>query len=213
MPPAPVFRSAGFLSYLAAGFVFLAGCLSESEHRSSDSTMSRPPNEALVLASAKVLLPPRGPLPDDLPESRSNGAYLLVTYCTACHPLPSPASHSATDWPGVVRRMWLRAEGIGPAYLVPIPTPSDRVTLVQYLIRNALDVSRTTIPEGPNRADFAAGCSRCHELPDPRQHTSDDWAAVVERMARHSAQIPGRGLSAADVEAIEAYLRTAAARR
>ncbi|MGD2135534.1 MAG: hypothetical protein PVF27_05205 [Gemmatimonadales bacterium] len=151
--------------------------------------------------------------PADLPDGGSAGAELLVTYCTPCHALPSPGTHSATDWPRVVRRMWLRAEGIDSSFGIPLPTASERLTLVQYLIEHGLDVSRAALPEGPGRARFATVCSRCHDLPDPYQHTPDDWAAVVDRMALRAAQILGEGLPANDVTAIERYLRAATRRR
>ena len=28
-------------------------------------------------------------------------------------------------------------------------------------------------------------CSACHALPDPRQHTQDEWPAVVDRMTQN----------------------------
>lgn len=30
-------------------------------------------------------------------------------------------------------------------------------------------------------------CTQCHNLPDPRQHSAQEWPAVVERMRGHEA--------------------------
>lgn len=32
---------------------------------------------------------------------------------------------------------------------------------------------------------FAQTCSQCHPLPDPRQHTAQQWPGVVARMEQH----------------------------
>ncbi|GIX28952.1 MAG: hypothetical protein KatS3mg123_2833 [Burkholderiales bacterium] len=58
------------------------------------------------------ILPP-GPDPATLPEPRSEGARLLQRYCVQCHHLPSPAMHTAADWPAIVDRMVWRMEGKG----------------------------------------------------------------------------------------------------
>lgn len=213
MPPERAVSGRRYLVCALAGSFLFSACRASTDDRSSDVADGTAPNETLLLASAKVALPPEGVTPADLPDPESAGADLLATYCTPCHALPSPGSHSPTDWPRVVRRMWLRAEGITPPYDIPLPTSAERVTLVQYLIENALDVSRAALPGGPNRARFATVCSRCHELPDPRQHTPDDWSSVVDRMALRMDQVLGEQLLADDAEAIEAYLRSAAAGR
>ena len=66
------------------------------------------PRDQLILTTAKIGLPPSGISPTDLPDPGSPGANLIATYCAQCHNLPSPGMHSGTDWPSVVRRMWLR---------------------------------------------------------------------------------------------------------
>lgn len=42
------------------------------------------------------------------PEPESAGAKLLISRCSACHGAPSPTTHSAEVWPGVVNRMQTR---------------------------------------------------------------------------------------------------------
>ncbi len=45
-----------------------------------------------------------------LPEPNSEGARLVDRYCSQCHGIPSPASHDASDWVPVFRRMILLME-------------------------------------------------------------------------------------------------------
>jgi cytochrome c5 len=162
--------------------------------------------ERLLLESSMVALPPAGTRPDDLPDPQSAGAGAIVAYCTACHALPSPAMHSATDWPGVVRRMWLRMDLLDPRHEVPIPGLGERIVLLDYLTGNALRVSTGNLPDAPGRDLFEATCHQCHELPDPRQHSAQDWYVVVRRMNQHSRDILGRELTASQIDGITRYL-------
>lgn len=143
------------------------------------------PGDALLLASAKAGLPPPGFLPESLPAAGSPGAQLLVTYCAQCHDLPSPMTHSATDWPGVARRMWLRMEHLPAGFTVSVPDEGSRAALLEYLMTNGLKVSASTLPAGRGRIEFSRICSRCHALPDPRVHSPQDWLAVFMRMERN----------------------------
>ncbi len=147
--------------------------------------------------------------PGDLPDPESEGAQHLRQYCTACHALPGPQTHSATDWPVVLRRMWMRIDGLDPKYAVPIPTAGERVVLMRYLLDNALQVSRAELPSGQGRQLYMTECSRCHELPDPRQHTASDWPAVVIRMREHSVQMLRRSPPQSQVQEIILYLERA----
>ncbi len=165
--------------------------------------------DQLLLASAKVALPPPGVAPTDLPDPESEGAGLVQQYCTACHELPTPLIHSATDWPRVVRRMWLRMDGVGGSYDVAIPASAERVVMLRYLIDNALKVSGVALPPGPERFLFAATCSRCHELPDPKQYAYEAWIAVVQRMAALMESMLREALTQDEYSKIVRYLETA----
>src|ERR1044071_9373705 len=121
--------------------------------------------DALLLAATKVALPPPGIAPGDLPEPATPGAQLMAKYCIQCHSLPSPAMHSATDWPRVLRRMWLRMDRLPDSFEVRTADEGDRITLLGYVTANALRVSGTELPAGAGREDFAVTCSRCHALP------------------------------------------------
>jgi cytochrome c5 len=141
--------------------------------------------DALLLAAAKVALPPPGILPADLPDPTSPGAGLVSQYCTQCHALPSPAMHSATDWPRVLRRMWLRMDRLPDSFHVATGDEGNRGTVLAYLTANALRVSGAELPPGPGREDFAVTCSRCHALPDIKIHSPQDWPSVFMRMERN----------------------------
>jgi len=168
-----------------------------------------PTADDLITASARVSLPPPGMAPSDLPDPSSEGAQFLRQYCTACHALPSPATHSATDWPVVLRRMWLRTEGVAQDFNLPVPDPRERVVILNYLLEHALVVSRTELPAGAGRGLFTTNCARCHELPDPGQHSSNDWPAVVIRMRQHMVQMLGQSPPQRDVQEIILYLERA----
>jgi cytochrome c5 len=165
--------------------------------------------DELLLASAKVALPPPGVGPQDLPDPNSAGAEYTQKYCVACHELPSPGTHSVTDWPVVLRRMWLRMDQVGLDFDVPIPTAAERVMLIRYLIDNALQVSEATLPEGPGRELFAETCSKCHDLPDPKQHGPDDWAAVVLRMMQRMEEMLEETLQQSEFQQIVLYVESA----
>ena len=145
-------------------------------------------NGVRVFAAAMVALPPPGITPASLPNPESPGARALATFCSECHNIPSPTAHAATDWPGVTRRMWLRMDLLPDSTLV-LPTMAERQTLLQYLIDNSLKVSKANLPAGPGREAFTEMCSRCHALPDPRQHSPADWPAVVLRMGQRMDQM------------------------
>jgi cytochrome c5 len=164
------------------------------------------PADQLLLASAKVALPPEGTTLADLPEPESPGAVAVQQYCTACHALPHPAMHSATDWPAVARRMWLRMGRLGSGFTVPEPEMGQRIVLLDYLTANALRVSEGNLPEGPTRQVFIDTCSQCHELPDPRQHSEQDWFVVVRRMNDHMQSILGTSITSEQIEQIVRYL-------
>ena len=184
----PIRSSAVGIAVLAAGFQ--NACQSPASREDTppppaNAITVADPRDELILVTAKIGLPPAGIAAADLPEPGSPGASLIATYCAQCHDLPSPAMHSATDWPSVVRRMWLRMERLPEGRRVQIPDEGGRATMLTYLTNNALKVSGTNLPPGRGRAEFALVCSRCHALPDPRVHSAQDWLAVFLRMERN----------------------------
>ena len=195
----------------------LAGCRpSQPPQRAGDTTaatggLSRA--DQLLLAAAKVALPPPGLAAGDLPDPASRDAQLVITYCGQCHSLPTPMAHSATDWPSVARRMWLRMDWLPASLGVKTPTPAERGTILNYLMTNSLKVSGSVLPAGKGRDEFSVVCSQCHALPDPRVHSATDWPAVYARMERNmermQVQAPG-GQTSTD---ILLYLQTVAGKQ
>jgi cytochrome c5 len=151
--------------------------------------------------------------PVDLPEAGSNRAQLVAKYCAQCHALPAPTAHSATDWPSVARRMWLRMEWLPDSVGVHVPTSAERYEMLQYLTVNALKVSGSVLPAGRGREAFAQVCSRCHALPDPRVHSKDDWAIVYARMERNMERMKVRPPTSQQTQETLYYLQNLAAAR
>ena len=76
----------------------------------------------------------------DLPEPKSQGAQLLVRYCTLCHDLPPPVLHTSTEWPMVLARMERRMEMMAQMGSIQNPSNKEQATILNYLQRNAADV-------------------------------------------------------------------------
>ena len=133
------------------------------------------------------MLPP-GIKPEELPSPDSSGAKLMVRYCTQCHNLPSPAMHSAVEWPAITNRMFSRMSmmsGMMGMMNVENPSSEERQTIVAYLKANALkSISPDALPAPKSKGAllFKDRCSQCHSLPDPKLHTSAEWPQVVEKM-------------------------------
>ena len=135
--------------------------------------------------------------PRELPEAQSEGARLTTRYCVQCHYLPNPRMHTADRWTVVVLRMVWRMQGKGNLGTlmkemmdnVEAPTEQETAVLTQYLRRHAQKEMDLRDPALENEAGkmYIIACTQCHALPDPRQHTRQEWPAVVERMKRHMA--------------------------
>lgn len=169
--------------------------------------------DQLLLAAAKVALPPAGVAAGDLPDPQSRGAQLVIQYCSQCHSLPTPTMHSATDWPSVARRMWLRMELLPASIGVQVPAAADRYTILTYLLANSLKVSGSVLPAGKGRDEFAMVCSQCHAVPDPRVHSPQDWPAVYSRMERNMERMGVRPPTATQTGDILLYLQSQGQRR
>ena len=164
--------------------------------------------DELLLAAANIALPPPDVKPGDLPEPNSKGAQLVAQFCAQCHNLPAPAMHSATDWPSIVRRMWLRMEWLPPLLGVKVPTMAERFAMLDYLTANALRVSAANLPTGPGRETFELVCSRCHALPDPRVHSPEDWPTVFSRMQQNMERMKVAPLTRSQTSDILLYLQS-----
>jgi cytochrome c2 len=135
-------------------------------------------------------LPP-GIEANDLPDAQSKGAQLLTLYCAQCHELPAPAMHAAEQWPAVVDRMNQRMQmmsGRGMMHTLSVPSNSELQTLVIYLQKHAqraIDKTQYKDLATPAGHAFESTCSQCHALPDPKQHTANEWPDVIQRMTQN----------------------------
>lgn len=166
-----------------------------------------------------ALLPP-GINPENLPDPQSTGAQLLAQYCTQCHELPGPGMHTAEGWPSVVDRMNRRMRMMSDRGMmrmmhdIKAPTDNELQTLVAYLQRHAqkpMDKTKYTDLNTPAGKSFEVMCSQCHALPDPKQHTADEWSGVVERMTQNmkamGKPIPDRETLETIVEYMQRHAR------
>ncbi len=154
----------------------------------------------------KDIVPPGLPL-DLLPAPDSEGSLLLQRYCTQCHNLPGPGRHTAAEWREVMDRMSLLMDvshRFGALMgKVELLQEQENAVLLAYLSDNALKPwsGEQSAPE-----TYQEACSGCHSLPDPEQHTQQEWPAVLARMA-HNADIMGRQpFPAASMAAIRSFL-------
>lgn len=184
------------------------GRQSDDEAAGQRETAALSSQDRLLLASARVALPAPGVTLATLPHADAAGAELFARYCTTCHPLATPLAHAAVDWPRVLRRMWLRMELLD-SLAVPKPDAAERLVMLRYAEENALQVAANELPNRPGRDLFVATCNRCHALPDPRQHSAEDWSAVVRRMMDHMEQIAGASISPTDLSRLVGFLSEA----
>jgi len=150
---------------------------------------------------------PRGIDPAELPEPRSAGARLVAHYCTQCHEMPVPGMHAAQAWPTVVNRM-RRHMQMMPT--VKVPTAEELATLILYLQKHALkpmDKNRYTDLNTDSGKLFETTCSQCHAVPDPKQHTADEWPIVIQRMVVNMKQMEKPLPPQATLDAILGYLQ------
>ena len=209
----------GLTLMLLAGMILTAqGCRENPKPAASPAAAPAAaapsvPSDELLLAAARIALPPPGITAASLPEPGSPGAVALSTYCAQCHELPSPAMHSATDWPSVARRMWLRMDRLPSGVGIRAPDEGTRAELLSYLMANALKVGGANLPPGVGRYEFMMVCSRCHALPDPRVHSSKDWLAVFSRMERNMERMLVVPATPEETTRILTYLQNASTRR
>ncbi len=131
---------------------------------------------------------PQGISPSMLPKPESAGAKALNKTCTQCHRLPSPRLHAAQEWPAVVNRMKMHMQWSGKWMSIDIPNDKELSVLLSYLQENAqvpIDKTAYSDLESASGRAFSQTCVQCHVLPDPKQHTADEWPTVVDRMFDH----------------------------
>lgn len=165
---------------------------------------------------------PDGVPASELPDPDSRGAGLVASYCGQCHGVPSPRRHTAEDWGSTARRMFRRmahmegmGERMGPGMRggrmdVEVPTSEEERAILAYLREHAMRGAREEdLPGGVGREEFTRICSRCHALPDPRQHDPEDWPAVVDRMRGHMDRMEVQAISDTEADRVVRYLQAA----
>lgn len=135
--------------------------------------------------------------PRGLPQPDSEGARLTARYCVQCHYLPNPQMHTPDRWTATVVRMVWRMEGRGNLGAlmremmdnVQAPGEAETAELIRYFRKHGQREMDPAHPALRSEAGqmFNIACTQCHALPDPRQHTRQEWPGVVERMKRHMA--------------------------
>lgn len=170
---------------------------------------------------------PDGIPAEQLPEPDSRGARLVARYCSQCHGIPSPRRHAEEDWEATVRRMVRRMDHMagmmgrgmmrgmrgGGMMDVEAPSSAEARRILAYLEEHSLKATpEGALPPGEGRESFARACSRCHALPDPAQHTAEEWSVVVERMREHMERMEVEELSDPETNRIVRYLQETASR-
>lgn len=161
--------------------------------------------------------------PDELPDPNSAGAKLVAQYCAQCHNLPNPVMHAGTEWPGIAERMFRRESMMGQGGMmggrgmmggagmmnIKAPTPEEQNTIVTYLKKHALtSVTASAIPAPHTQGAllFAATCSQCHALPNPKTHTAAEWPGVVAKMKGFMQSMAKPAMTGSEEQKITAYL-------
>lgn len=200
------------LIYLVAGFPVYAESMNEG------MMMDPGGMKGMMPRMMGGLLPP-GIDPALLPEPQSQDARLFARYCGQCHQLPGPGMHTAQEWPGVVesmnRRMQMMSGRRGMMGMmmggIEVPDPSELQVLISYLQLHAqrpLDRSQYSDLDTPAGKAFQSTCSRCHALPDPKQHSQDEWSGVVARMKENMIAMGKTVPDEATFEEIVAFLQS-----
>ncbi len=176
---------------------------------------------------------PAGIKPGDLPEPGSEGAKLMARYCVQCHNLPSPMMHSAAEWPQVADKMFQRMSmcsrmsGMGMKGMmggtsmsgmmgmmnIKAPSAKEQEVIVAYLKEHSLkSIQPNALPLSHTKGAvlFAATCAQCHALPDPDQHTAQEWPHVVARMRKNMAAMGKAVPDEATLRTIAEFLQEAA---
>jgi len=138
---------------------------------------------------------PQGIDPALLPEPDSTGAGLLTRYCSQCHGVPGPGMHTANEWHKVVARMNQRMQMMSRKRMmmrIEAPDNSELEILMAYLGKNAqqtIEADKLAGADTPEGQAFQKICAQCHALPDPAQHTSNEWPAVIKRMRKNMSSM------------------------
>ncbi len=71
---------------------------------------------------------------------------------------------------------------------IEAPSPQEGTELLTYLRQHSLhtaDQSKLKHLDTPSGIAFLQTCPQCHALPDPQQHTTQEWPGVTIRMKQN----------------------------
>jgi cytochrome c5 len=151
-----------------------------------------------------------------LPDPGSQGARLVGRYCSQCHDIPDPATHTADRWIPSVAEMvrYMNLPSGRKAMKQPgAPSSEEADRIVAYLKTHAhtglnMEAYKAALASEEGR-DFRETCDQCHGLPDPRQHTADEWPWVVKRMRKNmrykEIQPPDEAATARIIDFLQKY--------
>jgi len=89
-------------------------------------------------------------------------------------------------------------------------TSAERQALLDYLQRYAFQAANPdtlTESQSPAGQTYIDVCSRCHALPDPAAHTSQEWVGLVDRMEINMANMGMGSMEDKQKTEILAYLK------
>ena len=157
---------------------------------------------------------PQGINPNQLPEPDSEGAQILGRYCSQCHGVPGPGMHTADEWSNVVARMNQRMQMMSQKrMMMPVKAPDnyELKILTAYLEKNAqqtIEANKLAGADTPEGQAFQKICTQCHALPDPAQHTVNEWPAVIERMRKNMYSMGKQLPDQSTIDKILRFLQT-----
>jgi len=166
------------------------------------------PMTGIMRAMTDAQFPP-GLTATTLPQYGSREVSLLTQYCTQCHALPGPGMHTSDDWPQVIGRMNQYMQTMH-SFHVQKPSSDEAQAILDYLQSHAqAAMEKSQYPDlvTPEGIAFLQTCSRCHSTPDPKQHTAEEWDAVVQRMLHNMKLMRKEIPDAARVEKVTAFLK------
>jgi len=127
----------------------------------------------------------------DLPSPESAQAKLLFSACSQCHNAPGPGMHTEEEWDQVFWKMYWRMQVMrsnNTNFLVPEYDQAHKLLgyLKAYAIKPFKEYRGKYIDTSsePFRL-FQSICTQCHTLPDPRQHTAEEWPTIVNKMKQN----------------------------
>ncbi|MDH4129182.1 MAG: hypothetical protein OEV44_10535 [Spirochaetota bacterium] len=169
----------------------------------------------IILIFSLITISERLIAEDELNESQDSKLteeQQYAFYCSQCHALYSPKAKSANEWVKIVQRMDIlmkEEDNWGKWQQIKLMSDEVKKGILSYLEKNALksidpDTIKNKQEIGSQKyRDF---CSRCHDLPDPKQFTKDKWPIVVSRMRKYM-QKEGIIMSSDDEELILTFLQ------